>query len=170
MADPEPSQDPLPLEDDERASGPPSRPWVGSRLRRREDPPLLRGEGSFVDDLRLESMAYLALLRSPLAHARIRAIDVTAARAAASVLAVLTAEDLAGVVDPMPVSSREGAEVAPVPVPLLAREKVRFVGEPVLAVVAESREAAEDALELARVEYEPLPVLLEPRRAMGNRV
>jgi carbon-monoxide dehydrogenase large subunit len=131
---------------------------------------LLRGEGSFVDDLRLESMAYLALLRSPLAHARIRAIDVTAARAAASVLAVLTAEDLAGVVDPMPVSSREGAEVAPVPVPLLAREKVRFVGEPVLAVVAESREAAEDALELARVEYEPLPVLLEPRRAMGNRV
>ncbi len=150
-----------------RATGP---PWVGEGLRRREDPPLLQGKGCFVDDLRVEGMAHMAVLRSPLPHARIRSIDTTAARARAGVLAVLTAGDLMGTVDPMPVSSREGAEVAPAPVPLLAREKVRFVGEPVLAVVAESREVAEDTLGLVQVEYESLPPLLEPRLALESRI
>jgi carbon-monoxide dehydrogenase large subunit len=146
------------------------RPWVGRRLRRREDPALLRGQGSYVANTRMEGMAYMVVLRSPLAHGRILSIDATAARAAVGVIDVLSAKDIAGAVDPMPTSSREGAVVAPVPVPLLAHQKVRFVGEPVAAVVAETHASAEDALERMDVDYEPLPALLEPRQAAGAGV
>jgi len=138
---------------------------VGRARRRREDPALLRGRGSFVANLRMEGMAHLAVLRSPIAHGRILSVDASAATAAVGVIDVLSGTDIADAVDPMPVSPREGATLAPVPIPLLAREKVRFTGEPVAVVVAETRACAEDALELIDVDYEPLPVLLDPRRA-----
>ena len=142
-------------------------PWIGRSLRRREDHALLRGEGSFVANVRMAGMAYLAMLRSPVAHGRIGSIDVTAARAAPGVIAVMTAQDVAGATDQMPVNSREGARLAPVPIPLLARGKVRFVGEPVAAVVADTRACAADAMERIDVDYEPLPALLQPRQAAG---
>ena len=142
-------------------------PWIGRSLRRREDQALLRGEGSFVANVRMAGMAYLAMLRSPVAHGRIGSIDVTAARAAPGVIAVMTAQDVAGATDQMPVNSREGARLAPVPIPLLARGKVRFAGEPVAAVVAETRACAADAMERIDVDYEPLPALLQPRQAAG---
>jgi carbon-monoxide dehydrogenase large subunit len=134
-------------------------------MRRREDEALLRGHATYVANMRLDGMAYMAIARSPLAHARILRVDVTAAKAADGVIDVLSAEDIATLTDPMPVVSREGAHLAPVPVPLLAREKVRFVGEPVAAVVAESQARALDALELIDVDYEPLPALVDPREA-----
>jgi carbon-monoxide dehydrogenase large subunit len=118
----------------------------------------------------MEGMAYMAVLRSPLAHGRIGSIDATAARDAAGVIGVLSAKDIAGAVDPMPTSPREGATVVPVPIPLLAHQRVRFVGEPVAAVVAETRANAEDALERIDVDYEPLPALLEPRQAASAGV
>ena len=149
---------------------PANTPWVGRALRRREDLALLRGGGSFVANMRMEGMAHMAVLRSPIAHGRILSVDVTAAKAAAGVIDVLSAAEIAEAVDPMPVTSREGATMAPVPIPLLAREKVRFAGEPVAAVVAETRACAEDALELIEVDYEPLPALLEPRQAAGAGV
>ncbi|MGE5287012.1 MAG: xanthine dehydrogenase family protein molybdopterin-binding subunit, partial [Micromonosporaceae bacterium] len=145
-------------------------PWVGRPLQRREDPALLRGRGSFVANMRMDGMAYLAVLRSPIAHGRILSVDVTAAKAAVGVIDVLSAADIAEAVDPMPVSIREGATLAPIPIPLLARERVRFTGEPVAAVVAETRACAEDALELIDVDYEPLPALMEPRQAAGAGV
>src|SRR6516165_2999591 len=144
-------------------------PWIGRSLRRREDQALLRGEGSFVANIRMAGMAYLAMLRSPVAHGRLGSIDVTAARAAPGVIGVMTARDVAEA-DPMPVTSREGARLAPVPIPLLARGRVRFVGEPVAAVVAETRACAADALERIDVDYEPLPALLQPRQAAGSGV
>src|SRR6516225_6709893 len=145
-------------------------PWIGRSLRRREDQALLRGEGSFVANVRMAGMAYLAMLRSPVAHGRIGSIDVTAARAAPGVIGVMTAQDVAEATDPMPVTSREGARLAPVPIPLLARGKVRFVGEPVAAVVAETRACAADALERIDVDYQPLSALLQPRRAVAAGV
>jgi carbon-monoxide dehydrogenase large subunit len=140
--------------------------WVGRPLRRREDRPLLRGEGCFVEDLQVPGMVHMAVLRSPLPHARILSIDPSAARAG-GVLDVLTGADVQSVGHPPPMDSRDGADLADAPVPLLAGKTVRFVGEPVLALVAETRERAVDALELVRVEYDPLPVVVEPRQAAG---
>jgi aerobic carbon-monoxide dehydrogenase large subunit len=145
-------------------------PWVGRAVQRREDLALLRGRGSFVANMRMTGMAYMAVLRSPIAHGRILSVDATAAKGAAGVIDVLSAADIAEAVDPVPVISREGATLAPIPLPLLAREKVRFTGEPVAVVVAETRACAEDALGLIDVDYEPLPALLEPRQAAGTSV
>ncbi|MDR0360556.1 MAG: xanthine dehydrogenase family protein molybdopterin-binding subunit, partial [bacterium] len=142
------------------------RPWLGRSMRRREDPPLLRGQGSFVDDLRPPGVAHMAVLRSPLCHGLIRSLDVSTARAAPGVLDVLTAADVDGFGYPPAIFWRFEADLAPVPVPLLAAERVRFVGEPVAAVVAETRGQAEDALELVQVEYDPLPALVDPRAAV----
>ncbi|HEX6674390.1 MAG TPA: molybdopterin cofactor-binding domain-containing protein, partial [Actinomycetes bacterium] len=141
--------------------------WVGRPLRRREDAALLRGEAAYVDDLVLPGMAHMVAVRSPEAHARLGRIDAAAALRAPGVLAVLTAADL-GQVGRMRAVAPEGAEVADVAVPLLADGTVRFAGEPVAAVVAETRAAALDAAELVAVDYDPLPVLVDPRAALAS--
>src|SRR5919108_241421 len=97
-----------------------SQGWVGRPVRRLEDPAILRGEGAYVDNLRLPGMAHMVAVRSPLAHARLLGVDATAARRAPGVLAVLTGDDLAGQVGRLPLLPIEGAEVADAPVPLLA--------------------------------------------------
>jgi aerobic carbon-monoxide dehydrogenase large subunit len=144
--------------------------WVGRPLTRREDDAILRGRATYVDNLVLPGMAHMVAVRSPVAHARIGPVEVAAARRAPGVLAVLTAADLAGRVGPMPVAALEGAEVADTPIPLLAADRVRFAGEPVAAVVAETRAAARDAAELVEVDYDPLPVLVDPRAALDAPV
>jgi aerobic carbon-monoxide dehydrogenase large subunit len=140
--------------------------WVGRPVRRLEDPALLRGEGAYVDNLQLPGMAHMVAVRSPLAHARLLRVDAAAARRAPGVLAVLTGDDLAGRVGRMPLLPIEGAEVADAPIPLLAAGRVRFAGEPVAVVAAETRAAALDAAELVDVDYDPLPVLVDPHRAL----
>ena len=127
---------------------------------RTEDPALLRGEARFVDDLDLGQL-WAAFVRSPLAHARIESVDGTAARAAPGVVAVLTAADLAiGAVRPHPM-------LPPVfDRPPLAVDVVRFVGDPVAVVVAETRARALDAAELVDVRLEPLPVTIDPIAAL----
>src|SRR5919108_1801326 len=142
-----------------------SQGWVGRPVRRLEDPVILRGEGAYVDNLRLPGMAHMVAVRSPLAHARLLGVDATAARRAPGVLAVLTGDDLAGQVGRLPLLPIEGAEVADVPVPLLAAGRVRFAGEPVAVVAATTRAAAADAAELVSVDYDPLPVVVEPGAA-----
>jgi carbon-monoxide dehydrogenase large subunit len=144
--------------------------WIGRPLRAREDVRYLRGQARYVDDVVLPGMASLVVVRSPFAHARIRSVDTGPARRCAGVLAVITAGDLVGRLGPMPVNVQEGAWVAPVPHPVLAGEKVRYVGEPVAAVVAESREAALDAAERVAVEYDPLPAVVDPRDALSGSV
>jgi len=147
-----------------------SQPWVGRPLRRREDEAILRGRATYVDNLAPAGTAHMVAVRSPVAHARLGAVDVEAARRVPGVLAVLTGADLAGRVGPMPVNAIEGADVADAPIPLLAAERVRFAGEPVAVVAATTRAAATDAAELVSVDYDPLPVVVDPHAALDAAV
>lgn len=143
------------------------RKLIGSSTKRLEDYRLLKGAGLYVDDVNLPNMLHAAFLRSPYAHAKILSIDVRTSLSSPGVIDVLAASSLEGQLSkPLPPS------VSPLPqYPVnyrthyaLAREKVRYVGEPVAMVIAESREAARDAIELIEVEYEPLKPVLDPER------
>jgi carbon-monoxide dehydrogenase large subunit len=138
---------------------------IGARVKRTEDPRLLTGLGSYVDDRAGQNVLHVAFRRSEHSHARIRNIDCTAARAAPGVAAVLTAEDLDASVKPLLATSRMRGHYA-TPILALARGKVRYVGEPVVGVVAESRYLAEDAAELIDIDFEPLPVVTDPVEAI----
>jgi carbon-monoxide dehydrogenase large subunit len=132
--------------------------FVGEKVLRVEDRRILTGRGHYVDDIQLPGMLHASFLRSPFAHARIVSIDVSAARTAPGVVAVYTAEDLMTMTTAIPVQMAMGSKVPTFYA--LATEKVRFVGDPVVMVVAESRYQAEDACELVDVEYDPLdPVM-----------
>jgi carbon-monoxide dehydrogenase large subunit len=137
---------------------------VGQSVRRVEDPRLLQGFGRYSDDVNLPNQAYAVVVRSPHAHAVIRAIDASAARAVAGVLAVFTGADLAadGLGD-LPTDRtrkrRDGSPAFATPRPALVRERARHVGDPVALVVAQTTEQAVDAAELVAVDYEPLPAV-----------
>ncbi len=136
---------------------------VGARVKRTEDPRLLTGLGAYTDDRQVMRLLHVAFRRSDQSHARIRAIDCSAARAAPGVVAVYTAADLADV-KPLVAISRM-ANYHATPIVALAHSKVRYVGEPVVGVVAQNRYQAEDALELVTIDYEPLPVVSDPEQA-----
>jgi len=142
---------------------PPAKPrtWVGTSVKRREDPQILAGRGTYVDDVRLPGMLHAAVLRSPHAHARIKRIDTTEALKVPGVVAILTGQDATKYVDPMAAFCAE-----PVQQHAIAIEKVRFVGEAVAAVAATSRYAAEDACGRIDVEYDELPPVEDPFAAM----
>src|SRR5438105_11357445 len=133
--------------------------WFGAPVQRTEDPRLLRGKGSYVDDIDLPDMLHAAVLRSPHARARIISIDPSAARELPGVHLVLTAADLGEVLEPSPLLIPHHALTQPRTQLPLARDEVHYVCEAVAFVVADSRYIAEDALELIDVEYEPLPVV-----------
>jgi carbon-monoxide dehydrogenase large subunit len=143
---------------------------LGAPIKRGEDPRLLRGSGSYVEDLSLPGLVCLAFARSPHAHARIpAALDTSAARAAPGVLAVLTAADVEDAfTGPLhhewDSDFQDGRRPPRLP---LARGKVRYVGEPIAAVVAETPAAANDALDLLSVDYEPLPAVTDPELALA---
>ena len=137
---------------------------VGARVARTEDPRLLTGQGLFADDHQPRGLVHVALVRSPHAHARIRAIDTRAARALNGVLDIVTAADLA--VAPIRATSRmKGFRETPMPV--LAADVVRYVGEPIAAVVATSRYLAEDAARLVELDCEPLAAAVDPQAALA---
>jgi carbon-monoxide dehydrogenase large subunit len=137
--------------------------WIGQRFKRKEDPRLIQGISHYADDLRLLGMLHCAFVRSPHAHAVIRSIDTVPARTVPGVVAVITSQDLAGVGD-VPCAGALPDLKTPAHPPL-ARERVRFVGEPVAAVVAEDMYAARDAAELVQVEYDPLPAIVDMEKA-----
>jgi carbon-monoxide dehydrogenase large subunit len=141
---------------------------VGQVIRRREDPRLVAGSGRFVDDLRIPDCLHVAIVRSPHAHARIVAIDGETARRAPGVVAVVTAADLGPANAPLPVFAPHPALPTPLGIRPLADGRVRFVGEPVVAVVAEDRYRAQDAADLVQVEYEPLPAVAEVEAAVAS--
>lgn len=140
---------------------------LGQAVPRVEDQRLIRGDGRFVGDFSLPGMLHLAVLRSPHAHARILSIETAAARSAPGVVAVVTFADIAEIAQPIPLYQPNSALKPALPYPL-AREKTRYVGEPVAAVVAESRYLAEDALELIEVAYEPLPAVASCQAALAD--
>ncbi len=149
---------------------------IGQPVRRVEDERFLTGTGKFTDDLRFAGEAHAAVARSPHAHARLRGIDIQAARAAPGVLAVYTGEDLAAAgMRPIPaltrtapyaLANRDGTEMPDPPHWPLARGKVRHVGDPVAFVVAETVAEARAAAEFVAVDYEPLPAAVEAEAAL----
>ncbi len=144
-------------------------PWVGQSLPRKEDRRLLTGEGQFVSDIVLPFMLEAAFLRSPHAHARVLAIDTRAAAALPGVVAVRTGADFAAlgpILSDLSVPNLPGVTQRPVfgPMPV---DEVLYAGDLVAVVVAKNRYVAEDALQLIRVDYAPLPALLDPELALA---
>src|SRR5690348_3290169 len=136
---------------------------VGQAIRRVEDERFLTGTGLYTDDIAVPGQTFLFVLRSPHAHAAISTLDVTDARAAPGVVGVLTHADLEAMkVGPIPVGavprSPDGKTAKPPPRPVLAGHRVRYVGEPVAAVIAETLAQAKDAADLIQVDYDDLPV------------
>jgi aerobic carbon-monoxide dehydrogenase large subunit len=138
---------------------------VGQRIRRREDPRFLRGEGRYVDDLSLPGALHLTFVRSYMAHAKINGIDTSGAEAAGAV--VFTAADTGNLVNPAPPFLPIDPQMYR---PLLASETVRFVGDIVAIVLADTREASVDAAELVDVDYEALPSVTDPEQAATDEV
>jgi carbon-monoxide dehydrogenase large subunit len=146
---------------------------IGMPVRREEDFRLLRGKGRYVDDVRLPREARGCVVRSPHAHARIVALDAVAARAAPGVLAVLTGDELRerglGTLRPLvPRRRRTGRPAFICPQPILAQEFVRYVGDPVAFIVAETLDQAKDAAELLAIEYEILPAVTTAEAALAS--
>src|SRR5215831_7459332 len=133
--------------------------YTGASIRRSEDPRILTGAGRYVDDIKLPGMLHAAFVRSPLAHARVVSVDVSAARALPGVVAALTGAELEAMTVPGPdaLMALIGGTGPTPEFTLLATDKVRFAGDPVAVVIAESRYLAEDGCELVAVEYEDLP-------------
>ena len=141
----------------------------GSGIRRREDPRLITGSAAYTDDLTLPRMAHAAMLRSPHAHARITSIDTSRAAAAPGVLAAYTHADTEGALQPAPCAwLLPESDLKIAAYHCLAKDVVRYVGDVVAVVVAESRYAAEDALEQVDVGYEPLPAVTDPEAAAAE--
>src|SRR5258705_830282 len=139
-----------------------SRRWVGKSVSGVEDGRLLTGRGTFIDDHPpVANACHAAIVRSPHAHARIRGWDVRAALAMEGVVGVLTGAEVAKACKPFGVGV-----TAPVRYYPTATDKVRFVGEPVAVVVARDRYLAEDAAEAVVVDYEPLPAVVDPEKAL----
>ena len=140
---------------------------LGAPIKRREDPRLITGQATYVDDIKLYGMLHMSVLRSPYGHARITSINTEAAESYPGVLAVYTAEDLKGAVGNVAIAvplgkiaegmGNRGA---------LADGKVRFYGDPVAVVIADDRYTARDARDLIEVDYEPLPAAIDLEKAM----
>src|ERR1700682_2567003 len=137
--------------------------YVGKRIKRTEDPRLIKGLAHYVDDIRLPDTLHVVFVRSIYAHARIAGIDIAEAVKAPGVVAVYTGKDIAKI-GPVPCASA----LPDLKVPdyrVLAQDKVYFVGHPIVAVVATERYAARDALDLVAVDYDDLPVVIDVEQA-----
>src|SRR2546423_706085 len=143
--------------------------YVGQALRRKEDPPLITGRGRYVDDIRLPGTLYAAIVRSTEAHATIVSIDTSALEGRGDVRLVLTGEDLKDLVAPLPMAwAPPGVQVNTPEHWPLARGKVCHVGDPVAVVVGDDKYSVVDAAEQVYVEYDPLPAVLDPEKALDD--
>ena len=159
MTEPTTVAEPIVVEEAETKRG-----YAGQNVPRKEDKRLVQGEGVFFDDVKRHNMGYVHFVRSPYAHAKLRSVDVSKALEHPGVLGTLTGDEVALLTDPFfQISSPPGAHLRDF---CLAVGKARFVGEPVAAVVATTRETARDASELVEVDYEPLPALTDAREAL----
>lgn len=141
--------------------------WVGASVPRREDPRLLSGHGRFVDDIQLSGMLHAGFVRSTIAHGKITELDLTATREVEGVVAAYTAADL-DLGDIVALLDRPPEEFVPTAMPILARDKVRFVGEPVALVIARDPYRVEDGIEAAIVEYESFGAVVSEESAFAE--
>src|SRR5688572_7367452 len=140
----------------------------GKPIKRREDPRLITGAASFLDDVRLIDLKHAAVLRSPHGHARIVSINTSAAAAMPGVLGVYTGEDFMDL-NPLPCAWQAGGVQNNVNTPrVLAVGEVHYVGDPLAVVVAETADIAADALDQIAVQYEPLPTVVDARKALDD--
>jgi carbon-monoxide dehydrogenase large subunit len=155
----------VPTTDDVRITTPEKVCGMGHRMKRKEDPRFIQGKGRYVDDVKLPNMVYMDLVRSPYAHARIKSIDTSAALATPGVLAVITGEDLkkAGNLHWMPTLMSDTQMVLPI-------EKVAYYAQEICAVIATDRYIAADAVEKVVVDYEPLEAVVDPHKALEDKV
>jgi carbon-monoxide dehydrogenase large subunit len=144
--------------------------FVGSPVERIEDLRLLRGRGQYVDDLTRRGLLHAVILRSAVAHGRIRSIDTSAALARPGVVAVITAADLGAAVPTIPMRQEPMPALRQYEQPVIAHRKVRYVGEPVAVVLADSAARAEDALEAISVDIDPLPAVADRAAARAGDV
>ena len=139
--------------------------FMGARIPRREDPALLRGEGKYTADIHLEGALHMVVVRSPCAHGRIREIDASEAEALEGVVAILSAADVnKHMAHPFPsagMGSSYSVRRTPERYPLAA-ERMRHVGDPVAVILADNRYVAADAADLVFIDFEPLPVVVDP--------
>jgi CO/xanthine dehydrogenase Mo-binding subunit len=141
--------------------------WVGQALPRKEENRLLRGRGKFADDIKLREMLYLKFVRSPYAHAKIVSVDIAAAENLAGVICALTGAEIAAQTQPfIEIGPDPCARIKDYP---LAVSKVRYQGEPVVAVAAESPSLADDAAELVQIEYEALDPVVDAEAALTDK-
>lgn len=143
--------------------------YIGHPVKRVEDERFLRGYGQFTDDLNRPEQWHAAIVRSPVAHGRIIAIDTSPCREMGGVHAVVTGEDLGDAIPVIPFR-RPNPTIAPFAQPVIARERVRYAGEPVAMVLANSPELAQDAAAAIALEVEPLPVVLDRDTALAGKV
>ena len=144
--------------------------WVGQAIRRKEDPPLVAGQGRYTDDLVLPGTLHVAIVRSPEAHATITGIDTSGAEAREDVVAVFTGEDV-DVLSPLPMAwVPPGVEIRTPEHWPLARGAVKHVGDPIAVVVGRDRYSVVDAAEEVVVDFEPLPVVVDPEEAVKDEV
>src|SRR5262245_3272082 len=141
---------------------------IGSPVERLEDLRFLRGRGQYVDDVPSPDALHAAILRSSVPHGRIRAIDASAARKLAGVHAVITAADI-GKIPVITMRQELLPEFKPFQQPVIAKDKVRYVGEPVAVVVADTQALAEDALELIKLDIEALPAVADRATARASK-
>jgi carbon-monoxide dehydrogenase large subunit len=139
---------------------------LGTRVKRIEDPKMLTAGGSYINDLRLDGALHVTYVRSTMAHARLRSVDVEGARSVEGVVAVYTFADLDMAPSPPMMAFMNQAMLRP----MLAHDTVRFVGEPIVAILAETREAGADAAEFVSIDYDPLPVIVDPEVALTNEL
>src|SRR5687768_13492537 len=141
---------------------------IGRARRRKEDARLITGRTTWTDNMVLPGMLHLAVVRSPVSHAKITAIDVSAAQQAPGVVAVYTGRDLADEQGSIPCAWPVTPEMVNPGHPSVAVDEVNHVGEAVAVIVARSKTAAQDAVELVEVDYDPLPVVLDMERAVAD--
>src|SRR5579859_4206473 len=140
--------------------------WVGQPIRRKEEDRLVRGKGIFVDDQKMTGMLHIRFVRSSYGHAKILRLDVSKAAALPGVVCTLTGAEVKGMVKPfIEIGPDVGQKIADYP---MAVDKVVYQGEPVAAIVAETRMIAEDAAELVEVDYEPLPPVMTAEDALTD--
>ena len=143
--------------------------FIGSPVERIEDLRFLRGRGQFVDDLVREHLLHAVVLRSAVAHGRIRSIDTRAALTRPGVHAVITAADIGAAIPTIPLRQESSPAFKPFEQPVIAHDKVRYVGEPVAVVLADSAAAAEDALAAITLDIEALPAVVHAGARRAER-
>lgn len=141
--------------------------YIGKPMKRKEDPRLIQGLARYVDDIQLPGMLYMMVVRSPYAHAKIRSINISKAKSAPGVVAVLTGDDVKGEIGAIPCAAQIPDMKAAMRLPL-ASDKVRFVGEPVAVIAATDKYGARDAVDLVEVDYETLPAVIDPEKAIAK--